>query len=182
MRRAPVAAVLVLLLACWLLAGSIGLSHAEGASRLEPTSSEVTFVALAPGATAGLNGTRATASVAGTLLATTTSLWRLDNVNATGTYVAKIDVASSSGVSNLVGLTIGIDNGTATPQVTASLGALTQTGGAYVTLPPGSGSTVYLTQSVSLLGPDSVLQLTLTLADDATERATTTMRANVTIT
>lgn len=178
-RRAPAA---LLVLACWLLAGTIGLTHPSGVSRLEPTPSEVTFTPLAPGSSGGLNGTRATASVPGALLSTTTSLWRLDNANGTGSYVAKLEVVSTSGLSNLVGLTVGIDNGTATPQVTVSLGALTQSGGAWVTLPPGSSSTVYLTQSVSLLGPDSVLQLDLTLADDTTAGASLTLRANVTIT
>lgn len=169
-------------LAAWLLVGSITLTHAGGAGEVLPQPVETPFGRLASGTTVGLNMTNASGSVMGSLVGTTTNVWYLNNTNATSSYLARIDLTSSTGVSNLVNLVVGIDNGTKTAQVTGALGSLTQTGGSYVTLPPGSTNRIYVTQSVSLVGPDAVLELNVTIADDAAESATTIMRARLMVT
>jgi hypothetical protein len=107
----------------------------------------------------------------------------LNNENATGAHYARLILASSSGIGNLGTLEVGINNGTGLiAQVAGTLGGLTSTTGPLVRLEPGSTNTIYVTQSVSVLGLTSGVTLDVRVADDPDERAYVTTRATITIT
>lgn len=159
------------------LVGSITLVHGDATGSLVGRAVETPLGKLASGSTVGANATNGSASVTGTLLSATTDVWWLNNTNASGVYHAKLDVVSTSGVSNLALLRIGIDNGTRTDQVVATAGALTQAGGSYVQLPASSSNRIYATQAVVSLGSPSQVVLRITLSDDVEESASVEMRA-----
>lgn len=142
---------------------------------------EVPLAPLASGSTVGLNATNGSVSLANSLLLVSANAFYLNNTNATGAYYAKLALLSSSGVGNVVALSIGIDNGTQTDQITGSLGALTQSSGPYVRLEPGSTNMIYVSQDVvSLLGT-TTLQFEVRLSDDEAESAFYTMRATASL-
>ena len=165
-----------------LLVGSITFTYQSAAPTLDVRAVEVPFGTRAAGASVGANATQGSVSVAGGVLATTTNLLYLNNTNASAAWFAKLTLSSSTGVSNVVALTIGIDNGTSTPQITATLGSLSQTAGPYVRLPPASTNRVYVTQSVTAPGAASSFTFTVTAADDAAESAYVNTTATLSIT
>lgn len=170
-------------LAAAALVGAISYATTDATPTHEPEPVEIGFAPLAAGSSAGGNATNATASTGGSLGGLTTNLLYLNNTNATGLYHAKLVSYASSGVSNIVALEIGIDNGTKTPQVTGSLGALTQTAGPYVRLEPASVNRIYVTQTVSIPGSTTTaFDLEVYVADETNESAYYTMRARVSIT
>lgn len=168
---------------CVALIGSIVLTYPEGASTSAPRTVEVTMAPLASGSSGGLNGTDGSASVAGSLLSLRTDVLWLNNTNATGAWYAKLISTGTTGLSNAAALAIGIDNGTSsTSQVTASAGALTKTDGTYVRLEPGSANKIYVTQAVTLLGPDTTVTLEVRAADSTAEEAYVSTTATLTVT
>lgn len=170
-------------LVAWALMGSITLTYASGTTSAATQLVEVRLGALAAGSAASSDHAEGTASVAGVLVSARTNLLYLNNTNATGAWYVKIAQVSTSGISNVVSLAVGIDNGTAsTPQVTGALGALTQTEGSYVRLEPASTNRIYVTQAVSLVGPDTALALDIYAADTAAADAYVITNANLTIT
>lgn len=171
------------LLASFALIGSITLAYPAATPASDVREVEVRMGALASVSSVTGNSTEGAASVSGSLLSLRTDMLYLNNTNATGIWYAKISAVQSSGVSNLVSLTIGIDNGTAsTAQVTGALGALTQTAGTYVRLEPASANLIYLTQIVSIVGPDTALALDVVASGDTDDSAYVITNANLTIT
>lgn len=172
------------LAAAALLVGAITLTYPAGTQSATALEVEVRFGPLVAGSSAGQNASDASASVAGSLLSLRTNMLYLNNTNATGAWYVKIASASTSGLANVVSVTVGIDNGTAdTAQVVGALGALTQTEGAYTRLEPASANRIYLTQAVSsLLAPDTVLALDVHASDSATGDAYVITNANLTLT
>lgn len=172
-------------LIAWLafaLIGSISVDHPGASTSIDVVGVETPFGTSAPGSSVGSNATNASASVAGTLVAATTTLWYLNNTNATGAYYARLTEYSATGVPNLVSFTLGINNGTSTPEVTGALGALTQTSGPYVRLEPASTNTIYVTQAVTALSSGARVDVVVDLSDDAQESATLRTFATVTLT
>lgn len=164
-----------------LFVGSITMTHDAGAPMLSAEAPLVVFGALAAGSSGGLNGSAATVSVATTLLATTTNALWINNTD-TSTWYARLNATSYSGLTSITSLTIGIDNGTKTAQVTGALGSLSQTGGAYVALPAGSSNKLYVTQVASLLGTTSSVQLDLYASDATDDVAYVVTHATLTLT
>lgn len=153
-----------------LAAGVLQTLPLSGEMSVDPEGTEVPFGRLVSGSSVGSNATNATASLDGATLLTTTSMLYLNNTNATGAWYAKIVLTSSSGVSNLVNMRVGIDNGTATDQVVALLGSLTQSSGSYVRLAPGSTNTIYLTNLVTNPALTSTLRMDVYVTSDPVER------------
>lgn len=170
LRALPTIPTVAVLLAAAMLVGVLQSLPLTGEMRVDPEATEVPFGALAPGSSAGTNATNATASLAGTTLLTTTELLYLNNTNATGVWYAKIVLTSSSGISNLLNMRVGIDNGTATDQVIALLGSLTQTSGVYVQLPAASTNTIYVTTLVTNPALTSTLDMDVQVTSDPSER------------
>lgn len=171
------------LLAGALLVGSLTLVYQQPAADVAPEEGEVLMRPAAAGATVGANSTNASASVAGSLLSATTSVLYLNNTNASGAWHARLALHSSSGVTNLALLSVGIDNGTAqVDQVTASLGSLTQSSGPYVRLEPGSTNLIFVTQQVSLVGPDATLGFDVYVSDSPSDAAYYVMKLALTVT
>ena len=162
--------------------GSIRLTTSGLPATTLPEPVEVAFAPRAAGATVGANATNASATVAGSLVGTTAQALWLNNTNASGAYHARIVLWSASGLADVTSLAVGIDNGTATPQVTGTLGGLTQAGGALVRLEPGSANSVYVSQTVGLTQGTTVLDMEVYVADDAAESAYYVMRMRLTIT
>lgn len=177
------AAALLALVACATVArGGIVLVHSGSSGFFDVVEVEVPFGRLAPGSTVGANSTNASVSVGAALLSTTTDALYLNNTNATGAYYARLVAYSTSGIANLVTLEIGIDNGTRTEQVVASLGSLTQSSGSYVKLEPGSTNTIYVTNAVtSLLAADSVIRLDVYAAESESGGTFTKTQATVAV-
>lgn len=165
------------------LIGSIALTHSPGTTSASMSAVEVGLGALASGSTGGANRTEGVASLVGSLVSLRTDVLYLNNTNTTGIWYARLASAGTTGISNIVSVTVGIDNGTASSaQVTGALGALTQTTGTAVRLEPASANVVYVTQAVSVLGPDTAIALEIVVSDATDEEATFTTNANVTIT
>jgi hypothetical protein len=109
-------------------------------------------------------------------------LW-LNNTNASGPWLVKLILVSSSGVTNLASLAVGIDNGTAsTDQVVGLVGAITQDTGAYVRLDANTAGKIYLTQAVSVLAQTSSLAIEIQATDSSDEPAYITTYANLSVT
>lgn len=171
------------LLTAFALVGSITLTHAPGTTSASLSLVEVALGALASGSTGGANGTEGVASLEGSLVLLRKDVLYLNNTNATGVWYVRLASAGTSGISNIVSLEIGVDNGTSTSaQVTGALGALTQTTGTSVRLEPASANVIYVAQAVSGLGPDTAIALEVIASDTSDEEATLTTNANVTIT
>lgn len=171
------------LLAALLLVGSLQLTHEASTPGLSPATAEARFAPAAAGASAGLNATNASATVAGAVvLAATQDLFWLNNTNATGAYWVRLVATSTSGVAGATAIALGINNGTPTDQVVVTNGALTQPGGAYVQLPPASANRVYATTLVPLAFGTGVLRFDAYVADDPGESAYYVMRGTVTVT
>ncbi len=162
-------------------AGLLTLLHSESTGSLEPAVVEVPFGSLAPGTDLGLNQTNATVSIAGSILQTTTNILYLNNTNSTGIHFARLEVIDTTNLANLDLLEIGIDNGTATDQITILLGAITDSDGTYVRLEPGSSNTIYVTQALAALATSSV-SFHVYSSDDEAESAFVKTRAQVTLT
>lgn len=176
MMRAPLALA-------FLLVGSIALAAQSTAPAVAPEEVEVRMAPLAAGSSAGQNFSDASASVAGVLISARTNVLWLNNTNATGAWYVRLEAVGATGITNLASVTVGVDNGTASvAQVTGTLGALTQTTGAYVRLEPASANRIYLTQAVSLLGQGATIPLKVYAADDATGAAYVATDARLTIT
>lgn len=166
-----------------LVSGSVTLTYPSATPSSDVRQVETPLAPLAGGSSVTGSGTEATASVGGSLISLKTNVLYLNNTNATGVSYAKINAVSSSGVSNLVSLTVGINNGTAdTAQVTGALGAITQSGGDYVRLEPASTNRIFLTQAVTLVGPDASLVLDIVTSDTTDDSAYMITNANLTIT
>lgn len=172
---------LALLLASGLLVGSITMSHDEASATLSAAEPVVKMGALASGSAGGLNGSLGSASVSGALLATTTNVLYLNNTGSS-TWYARLNVTSSSGVAGLSSITLGIDNGTRVAQAAGTLGSLTQTGGSYVALAPGSANKLYVTQAVSLLGNTASFSLDVYASDATDDSAYVVTHATIGIT
>ena len=182
-RPCPPPSLAFALALAFALVGSIALSSTSGTSSTTVGQVEVRLGALASGSSGGANGTAGTASVTGTILSATTNLLYLNNTNATGVWLAELNVASSSGVANLPTLTIGIDNGTAqVAQVTGALGVLTKTTGTYVRLEPASANKIYVTAAVTTLGLASSVTVTVRASVDAGESAYVDTTATIGVT
>lgn len=164
------------------LVGSIQVVTTATPATIEPTPAEALFGAYAPGSTVGANATNGSASVASALITATTQMLYLNNTNATGIYYAKLILTSSSGLDGITSMTVGINNGTSTPQITAALSAITDPSGDYVRLEPSSTNTIYLTQLATITQTTTNLDIEVYLADDLAESAYYTMRARLTIT
>lgn len=171
------------LAALFVTTGSIRLTHTSSLTHA-PVTVEVPFGRLAPGSSVGVNATNASASVAASSVATTTDLLYLNNTNATAPAFAKLVLTGSSGLANVVSLSIGIHNGTSgVGQVTGSFGSITQSGGSYVRLEPASVNRIYVTDAVTLLGySGSTFQLDVYAADATNESAYVKTRALVSLT
>lgn len=165
-----------------LTVGSITLDYAPGSSATDTFEAEVRLGALATGSSGGMNGTEGSASVVGSLVSVTTDVLYLNNTNSTGAWTVRLASVSTSGLGSVLALEIGIDNGTRTPQVTGSLGALTQTTGSHVRLEPGSANRIYVTHTVSTLVGSSAVAMRLYAADDASESAYVVTTMNLTLT
>lgn len=161
------------------LGGSIALAHTASSGAFDVEEVETRFAPLALGSTAGTNATNASASVTGVLLAASANALWLNNTNTTGAWYVRLTAAATSGLPNLVTLVVGIDNGTLTPQVTVSLGSLTQSSGALVRLAPGASSKIYVTNAVSVTGVASSVTLDVDVFDSAAETAYMRMRARI---
>lgn len=173
----------VVLVVAWALMGSIALTFDAGTTSATGEYVEVRMGALASGSTVTSDYAEGTATAIGVLSSTRTDLLYLNNTNATGVWHVKLAQVSATGVSNIVTLTIGVDNGTSTsPQIVGSLGSITQTEGSYVRLEPASANRIYVTRSVSLLGPDIAIVLNVYAADTSAANAYVITNANVTIT
>lgn len=166
---------LACLLVAALLVGALYVRSASSGPTIAPSEVEVRLAALAAGSTGGLNHTEGRANVTGALLQTRTDMLFLNSTNATAAWFVRLEVASVSGVSNLVLLDIGIDNGTHNAsQILASAGALTQSTGAHVRIEPASANRIYLTQTVAVLGLVSVFEARLVASDETSEAASVT--------
>src|SRR5688572_3222622 len=105
------------LAAALVLVGSITVTFPAGEQSASAQVVEVRMGALASGSTVTGNFTEGTASVAGVLITPlTTNMLYLNNTDATNAWYAKIAAVSTSGLANVVSLTVGLDNGTQTPQ------------------------------------------------------------------
>lgn len=165
-----------------LLTGSITIQHASTIA-VRPVRVEAPLGPLAAGSSAGMNATNGSASVAGSLLSTTTDLLYLNNTNATSPVHAKLVLNSASGVAGLTSLAIGIRNGSASAtQVAATAGSITQTSGSYLRLEPASTNRIYVTQTVSLTFAGSTVDMDLLVADDLAESATVRSKVRVGLT
>lgn len=178
--------VVAAILAAWLaahLTGSITVTTQEATATTLVEEGEVRFGALASGSSVGTNETNASASVNGALISTTTNLWYFNNTNASAAYYAKIVLLNNPSFTDVSALTIGIDNGSAsTAQITASLGSLTGSSGAYVRLEPASTVRIYATHMVGLTFGSTTLNMEVYVADSASEEAYYTVRASFSLT
>ena len=172
------------LLAALLLVGSLQLTHGDSTPSLSPSQAEAAFGALASGSTVGANATNASVSIAGAVaLAATQNVLYLNNTNATGAYYVKLVSTTTTGLAGATTINLGIDNGTAsTDQVRVAAGLLTQSGGDYVRLAPGSTNRLYATTLVSVVFGTGFIAFDAYVADDPEESAYYVMRANLTVT
>lgn len=175
MRRALV--VLVALAAI----GAVYPYTSDSTTSNDVTASEVVFGRLAGGSSVGDASTNATASLVGTLLATTSDVLYLNNTNVTGAYYARIETYDATGLANLAAATVGLDNGTQTPQSVVALGAIVQSTGASVRLEPGSVNRIYLTRTVLLVGGATTLSMDVYVSDAENESSYTKLRAALSI-
>lgn len=172
--------VLAATLAALLLMGNIQVAHTSS-GLFDPLPVEVPFGRLEPGASVGANATNASASLAGTLVATTADVLYLNNTNATAPVYARLEVVATTGLGALTSLVVGIDNGTRAPQISGGLGTLTQSTGALVRLAPGSTNRLYVTQAVAAPGSTGTVTFRVIVADDPAEKAYVATRGRVTI-
>jgi hypothetical protein len=162
--------------------GGLSVTYASATESSIVRTVEVPLAALVAGSTGGLNGTRGAASVANQLVLTTTDMLYLNNTNATGAWFAKLVLTSSSGLTGITSLTIGINNGTSTAQIVGSLGSMTQTSGPYVKLETSSTNKIYLTQTTTALQSTSTFAFDVYAADSATEAGLVLTSGTITIT
>lgn len=163
--------------------GSIQLTHASTLT-LAPQTVEAPFGKLAVGSTVGANATNGSASTAGSVLGATTFMLYLNNTHATLPAYVKLVLTSSSGLTGLTSLSVGVHNGTAsTSHIVGSLGSISQSSGSYTRLEPASTNRLYVTQTVDgVLHGSTALSLDVYVADDEAESAYAKTRATFTIT
>lgn len=166
------------------LVGSITLSHGPSTPTMTISPVEVALGPLLAGSSVGANATNGSVTFAGaTSLLTTTDLLYLNNTNASRTYYVKLMEYSSTGLALATTINIGVNNGTAnTDQVLVSLGAVTQSSGPYVPLPPGTTGKIYASTLVSVVYGTGMIGFEVLVADDASETAYYSMRSVVTVT
>lgn len=159
-----------------VVVGAITMRHANAAPLLSASAPIVAMGPLAPGSTGGVNGSAGQANLSAfvsSVTSTTTHVLYLNNTGAS-TWYARLALASSTGSSGIVVLSIGINNGSYQPQVTGSLGSITSTGGAYVALAAGSTNRISITQAVTVGStPTFTLDVYASDATDDTAYVTT---------
>ena len=177
MKRAP---ALALALA---LVGSITLTHASAPSMTIRTV-DVPMGKLASGSSVGSNSTNGSVTIAGRLVLGTDNVLYLNNTHATDSLLVKLVETSVTGLGGVTTINVGIDNGTLTDQIKISLGSLSQTSGAYVTLGPSSTNRIYVTSQVVALThtTPTAISFDAYVSDDAAESAYYTMRGTTTVT
>jgi hypothetical protein len=179
-RVGPLALAVALALA---LVGSISLTHPSAPSMTVNTV-EVLLGKSLSGSSVGVNSTNGSVSIPERVISLSTdTLFYLNNTHATDSYYVKLVEYSATGLTGVSTLNLGINaNGTSTDQINASSGSLTGTAGAYVRVWPSTTNTIYAkTLMVGLTHTtDTVIGFEVYVADDTSESAYYTMRAQFT--
>lgn len=169
-------------MASLFVTGSITLTRDPSQGALQPRRVEVGMGPLVSGVTVDADGANASVSMVGSKTLRTVNVLWLNNTNASGAWFVRLQSNGTTGLANLVALTIGIDNGTKTNQVSVSTGLLTLSTGPLVRLPAASANRIYVTLDVSATGLASEVRFDVIAADDATEAATVVTKGRVAVT
>ncbi len=170
------------LVSAHVFVGSIQVVHQPATGSVGVSEVEVRLGHLAPASSTGVNSSTMSATLSGTLTPTTTDVVYVNNTNPAAPFYARLESTGTTGIGNILDLVIGIDNGTAqADQITASLGAVTSTGGAYIRLEPASVNTLYVARTVNAFFSGATVAFDIYVSDDTAESAYVVMTGDLAI-
>lgn len=179
MRRTLLALLLVMLIPT--AGAGILVTYQPSTGTFDPVEVDVPWGQLQDGTTIGANNSTANVPVDGTLTLSSSDILYANNTNPDTSLHIRLSLVDATGLNLVSLLKIGIDNGTQTDQITIETGIITQQTGPLVHIQPGSTNTIYLDQSLDILGSTVEVTFEMVIADDTDETAYATTTATLTL-